>query len=141
MLLIFSASSDSQSFQHSSRFFVPLMHWAFPGMTAERIDSIHYVFRKICHLTEYALLALLLWRAIRHTSRPLVAPQRNEGGWRWPEAGLALALVWLYSASDELHQVFVPTRTGMVSDVFIDTSGGALGLLLIWSFGKFFKRW
>lgn len=111
------------------------MHWAFPRMTAEQIDSIHYVFRKICHLTEYALLALLLWRAIRQ-------PQKNNPRpWVWPEAGLALALVWLYSASDELHQVFVPTRTGMVSDVFIDTSGGALGLLLIWSFGKFFKRW
>ena len=117
------------------------MHWAFPSLTAEQIDSIHYIFRKICHLTEYALLALLLWRAIRHTHHPTVASQRSEDGWRWPEAGLALAIVWLYSASDELHQVFVPTRTGMVSDVFIDTSGGAIGLLLLWSCGKLFKRW
>lgn len=135
MLVIFSASSDVQSFQHSSSLFVPLLHWLFPTMSAEHIDAIHYLFRKVCHLTEYALLALLLWRAIRQ-------PQRNDPRpWLWPEAGLALAIVFFYSASDELHQVFVPTRTGMVSDVFIDTGGGAIGLLLLWGIGKIFKRW
>ena len=113
--------------------------------------TIHFLFRKVCHLTEYALLALLLWRAIHFTRHPPATPKVNEGGraapkrsdvgWRWPEAGLALAIVLLYSASDELHQVFVPTRTGMVSDVFIDTGGGAMGLLLLWGIGKVFKRW
>jgi VanZ family protein len=135
MALIFSASSDVKSYEHSASLFVPLLHWLFPRMSADQIDSLHYLFRKCCHLTEYALLALLLWRAIRQ-------PQKNDPRrWRWDEAGLVLAIGFLYSASDELHQVFVPTRTGMVSDVFIDTSGGAAGLLLLWLLGKIFKRW
>ena len=38
----------------------------------------------------------------------------------------------LYAASDEFHQSFVPTRTPLVSDVLIDTAGGAIGLLALW---------
>jgi VanZ family protein len=135
MLLVFSASADTQSYRHSSSLFVPLLHWLFPGMSMEHIEMIHHAFRKCGHLTEYAIFALLLWRAIRQ-------PQRNDlRPWRWDEAGLALALVFLYAASDEFHQIFVQARTAMVSDVFIDSSGGAIGLLSLWIAGKLFKRW
>ena len=135
MCLIFFASADTHSYQHSSTLFVPLLHWLFPRMTTEHLEMIHHVFRKCGHLTEYAVFALLLWRAIRK-------PQRDDPRpWRWDEAGLALALVFLYAASDEFHQIFVPSRTAMVSDVFIDSSGGLIGLLLLWATGKIFKRW
>jgi len=145
MVLIFSASADTKSYQHSSALFEPLLHWLFPQMSQAHVELIHHLFRKTGHLTEYALLALLLWRAI-HQSRknnrqPLVAPKRSEGGWRWDEAGLSLALVFLYAASDELHQVFVALRTALVSDVCLDTSGGAIGLLLLWGIGKILKHW
>ncbi len=126
MILIFSASSDSHSYQHSSLFFEPLLRWLFPEMPPAQVEAIHHAFRKICHLTEYALLAWLVWRAVRK-------PVKNDPRpWRWPEAGLALAVVFAYAASDEFHQIFVPTRTPMVSDVLIDTSGGAAALCLLW---------
>ena len=135
MIIIFSASGDGQSYKHSSRIIVPLLHWLFPWMSQELIETLHYLARKCGHLSEYAMLGLLLWRAIRQ-------PQKTDPRpWLWPEAGLALALVFLYSASDELHQVFVPSRTGLVSDVCIDTLGGAAGLLLLWLLGMVFKRW
>ena len=140
MVLIFSASGDTNSFQHSSTLFVPLLHWLFPAMSMETIEAIHHAFRKCGHLSEYALLALLLWRAIYHTRQPLVAPELGEGKWRWDEAGLVLALIFLYAASDEIHQAFVPGRTALVSDVFIDTAGGAAGLLALWLARKIFKR-
>ena len=135
MAVIFSASADTHSAQHSSRFFLPLLHWLFPKMSAAHVDTCHYIFRKCCHLTEYALLAVLFWRAIRQ-------PWKNQQQpWRWSQAGIALGLVLLYAASDEIHQAFVPTRTAHVTDVLIDTGGAAIGLLLLWSFGKIFKRW
>ena len=56
------------------------------------------------------------------------------------EAGVALSLVFLYAASDEFHQRFVPTRTPLVSDVFIDTCGGAAGMFALWIFGRLRKR-
>jgi VanZ family protein len=135
MVLIFSASSDTHSYQHTSRFFEPLLRWLFPQMPPATVDAIHHFFRKTGHFTEYAVLALLLWRTIRQ-------PQKGDPRkWRWDEAGLALSVVFLYAAGDELHQVFVNGRTALVSDVFIDTTGGATGLLLLWLAGKIFKRW
>ena len=134
MTLIFSFSSDRESSQHSSRFFEPIMRWLFPHMPPTQLEAIHYGFRKCCHLTEYAILALLLWRAIR---QPREGPPRP---WVWAEAGLALAFVFLYAASDELHQVFVPSRTGQVSDVLVDTAGGAAGLFLLWSVRRWFQK-
>jgi VanZ family protein len=134
MLVIFTASADGNSSRHSSLYFDPLMHWLFPHMTQGKIDSIHYIFRKCCHLTEYAILALLCRHAIRRSMK------NTAPAWRWPEAGLALAIVFLYSASDELHQVFVPTRTGQISDVLVDFSGGVIGLTLLRLGKKFFRR-
>ena len=36
----------------------------------------------------------------------------------------------LYAASDEIHQLFVPGRSGEVRDVMIDFSGAVLGIAL-----------
>jgi VanZ family protein len=135
MALIFSASADSHSYEHSSFFVEPFLHWLFPRMSQSRVEVIHHFIRKCAHLTEYAVLALLLWRAVRQ-------PVNNDPRpWKWPEAGLALAIVLLYAASDEFHQSFVPMRTALVSDVFIDTAGGATGLLALWIFGRWRKHW
>lgn len=137
MIVIFSASGDTKSYQHSSALFSPVLRWLFPHMSAEHIELLHHLVRKTAHLTEYALLALLLWRAIRR-------PQKCDHGlrpWRWDEAGLSLASVFLYAASDEFHQIFVPSRTPLVSDVIIDTTGGAISLLLLWGIGKILKHW
>ncbi len=66
--------------------------------------------RKLAHVAEYAVLAVLLVRACR---RP----------------GVAMLLGLLYAASDELHQSFVPGREGRPRDVAIDSVGLVLGLL------------
>jgi VanZ family protein len=91
--------------------------------------------RKCAHLTEYAVLALLLWRAMRK-------PVRNDPRpWNWREARFVLLLVMCYAATDEFHQIFVPARTSLVSDVFIDTAGGAAGLAALWILGRWRKHW
>jgi len=135
MGIIFSASGDTNSYRHSSTLFEPLLHWLFPHLPQAQVETLHYYFRKCAHLSEYAILALLLRRAIRQ------APKQSRRPWRWDEAGLALAIVYLYAASDELHQVFVPNRCGQVSDVLVDCSGAVLGLGLLWFGGKILKRW
>jgi len=135
MALIFSASSDVASYEHTSRLFEPLLRWLLPWLAQARIEAIHYFFRKCGHLAEYGILALLLWQAIRHT-----VPPRSRR-WRWSQAGLVLAIVLLYAASDEIHQAFVPGRTARVSDVLVDTAGGAFGLGVLWLAGRIFRRW
>ena len=124
MVLIFSASADSHSYEHSSFLVEPLLHWLFPQMSQANVDEIHHLIRKCGHLTEYAILALLLWRAISQATNLLA----------WQRARRTLLIVCLYAATDEFHQSFVPTRTSLVSDVFIDTTGGVIGLLVLWFF-------
>ena len=135
MALIFSASGDTHSYVHSSRLLAPLLHWLFPQMPEAWVDAVVGFARKWAHLTEYAVLALLLWRALRQ-------PVKNDPRpWSWREARLALLTVALYGASDEFHQLFVATRDAAVHDVFIDTVGGAAGLLTLRLFGRWRKHW
>jgi len=125
MAIIFSFSSDTHSQQHSSRLFEPFFHWLFPSMSQAEVEKLHHYFRKCGHLTEYAILGLLVWRAL-HGSKGKLPP------WSWPKVGGTLLIVFLYAATDEFHQVFVPGRTPMISDVLVDTAGGAIGLLVLW---------
>ncbi len=135
MGLIFSVSSDTLSFQHSSRIIGPLVRWLFPQLSDTTVAHIVFGIRKCAHLAEYAILALLLWRALR----PAAKPKARE--WRWSRAGLALAVAALYAATDEVHQSFVPSRQGSVWDVLLDTTGAALALLFLWATGRWRKLW
>jgi VanZ family protein len=80
----------------------------------------------MAHLTEFAILALLLRRALDKHSR-------NQGrSWNWSVSVAALGLTAFYASTDEFHQLFVPSREASIIDVLIDTTGGALGLALFW---------
>jgi VanZ family protein len=135
MALIFTGSADTSSFQHSSRIIGPILHWLFPNMAPDTVNELVFIARKGAHLTEYAILGLLFWRALRRPNRDVSRP------WDWPLAGRALLLTALYAASDEFHQYFVPSRQSSVIDVLIDSSGAAAGLVLLWLFGRWRKWW
>jgi len=135
MLVIFGASGDSHSFKHSSRLIGPVVRWLFPQISDHALYRVVFGVRKCAHVTEYAVLALLIWRGLRK-------PVRNDDRpWQWRHARLTLVLVMLYAGSDELHQAFVPTREASVLDVFIDTGGAALGLGALWMAGRWRRRW
>ena len=135
MAVIFSASSDSGSNEHTSRFLGPLFHWLLPALSPAAIADMVYAVRKTAHVTEYALLGLLVWRAWRQ-------PVRNDPRpWSWRQARLAWWLTVLYAGTDEFHQLFVPSREARVTDVAIDACGAAAGLLLLWAIGRWRKHW
>jgi VanZ family protein len=135
MTLIFSASSDTGSFARSSRIVAPLLHWLFPHLSEDTVYLVVLIVRKGAHLTEYAVLALLLWRALRQSAK------KEARRWSWPTFRLVLLLAALYAASDEFHQQFVASRDSAVHDVLIDTMGSAAGLLALWLFGRWRKYW
>jgi VanZ family protein len=146
MALIFSASSDKMSGQRSSRIIGPLVRWLIPNISKEALDRVVHTVRKIAHVTEYAILAVLLWRALR-TLQPLGVGRAVPSApafprpWRWPVAIGAFALAALYAITDEFHQSFVPSRQGQVFDVLLDSFGAAIGLLALWLFGRWRKYW
>lgn len=135
MAVIFTASSDTHSYEHSSRLIAPLLYWLFPHISANTVDWVVFIARKCAHLTEYSVFALLLWRALRQFFR------NDSRNWSWRQAGTTLLIVAFYAATDEFHQRFVAGRTPAVHDVLIDTLGGATGLFLLWLVGRWRKCW
>ncbi len=86
-----------------------------PALTA-------HVWDKLLHLIEYGGLGFLFGL--------LVGLRGEKGAWRvdWHAVLAWSALAgFLYGASDELHQSFVPGRDAELGDVAADTLGAVLG--------------
>jgi VanZ family protein len=124
MSLIFGFSTTAGSTANTSRIIEPLLRWLLPQLSESAIHQAHHYIRKAGHLTEYAVLGWLLWRALWQSSRD--ASRASI----WKPALTALALSAAYAATDEWHQTFVSTRTPSVRDVMIDTTGALFGIVL-----------
>ena len=75
------------------------------------------IFRKLGHITGYALLtALWAWALGGIVRRPVL---------------IAVLIAFAYACTDEFHQTFVSGRTGTPIDVGIDAIGMALAAFLI----------
>jgi VanZ family protein len=133
--VIVMASGDSKSVQRSSRIIEPLMRWLFPQASDETIHTVVFIARKWAHLAEYAILALILWRALRRTRTPPLE------SWSRRIALLAWGGATAFAITDELHQTFVPGRQGSFWDVVIDSIGAAGGLFVFWLLGRWRKQW
>ena len=131
--MIFSISTDIGSMQHTSRIIGPILRFFWPTVSGETIHDVQVVVRKTGHVTGYAILAMLIWRA------------RNRGvftnGWTWRVARFTELIALLYAISDEVHQSFVPTREASAVDVLIDCAGAAAGIFVVWVIGKARKKW
>lgn len=97
---------------------LPVVAWAAVIFMFSSIPSLSTglglwdtILRKGAHLTEYAVLGGLLYRAL---GRETVALAAGTG----------------YAVTDELHQYFVRGRHASPVDVAIDAVGVAAGMLL-----------
>ncbi|HUL51512.1 MAG TPA: VanZ family protein [Candidatus Nitrosotalea sp.] len=133
--LIFGGSTDLLSSRRTSRFIRPILLWFKPDLSEESVSEIVLVIRKMGHVTEYAILGMLIWRALRKPVRNKPRP------WSRREAILSVLAAGAYAATDEWHQSFVATRFASPMDVLLDTFGASVGLFLLWGIGKFRRRW
>ena len=124
--VIFIGSTDLLSAEQTSRFIVPILLWLKPGMAPETTWIILVMMRKCAHVTEYAILALLLGRALRSGTALRVKMSMLFG--------TVLLGCAVFAASDEFHQSFVKSRTPSVRDVLLDIVGALIGLLIGMSF-------
>jgi len=93
-------------------------------------EQWNFSIRKLAHLTEYAILGILLYNAFRvsRVEKNLIP--------------YSLLICMIYAITDEIHQLFVPGRTGKIVDVGVDSLGGVLGLIfmiLLMSVQRIFK--
>ena len=121
-VVISLASTDTFSASHTSRFILPFLHRLLPYASEETLDRLHFIIRKVGHFTEYFIFGVILFRSIRG----------QRGGWSLKWAVLALAIAAGYSALDEFHQFFVPSRTASPWDSLLDTVGAAIAQVVTW---------
>jgi VanZ family protein len=81
------------------------------------LGLVDTIGRKLIHFAQYALLALLWWRALRTKLEDRRA------------ALAAFVATALYAATDEYHQSFVEGRNGSPIDWAIDSAGAAVASL------------
>ena len=86
----------------------------------EFISGISFAERKLAHFTEYAVLGVLLMNAGLYYKK-----KKSD------TAVICFFIGAVYAASDEIHQLFVPGRAGMVTDCAIDSAGVLAGVLLV----------
>lgn len=135
MAIIFSASTGAMASSETSRIIGPILNWLFPDMSPGTVYICISLIRKTAHIVEYAILSILVWRALR---KPAWTDKRP---WQHSTAFKAFAIATFYAFTDEFHQAFVPSREGTLRDVGYDTGGVVIGLLLIWLCGRLLKRW
>ncbi len=76
-----------------------------------------FVFRKIAHMTEFAILAFLYFRAFNYN--------KKTKNFFWP-----MFISFIFAVLDEFHQHFVPGRYANLYDVLIDFLGIVAGSFL-----------
>ncbi|HYE82842.1 MAG TPA: VanZ family protein [Clostridia bacterium] len=129
MLLIFNLSSQvaEQSDQLSRglvKIVVEFIDKLLPGYDFD-MDMFNHIIRKYAHFFAYLMLGILVVNALRRS------------GFRGIKVCvLAIGICVLYAVSDEVHQLFVPGRSGQARDVLIDSAGSAVGIGLYLTFGR-----
>jgi len=124
-LLVLLLGGEHFSATRSYRTFAEIVRFFRPEASAGEIWFLFLWARKLAHALEYALLALFAFRAGRLSLRsPLVRVALF--------AGLFSAVV---ATADDVRQSSLGSRTGSLTDVWIDvvSAAVALGLLLLLS--------
>jgi VanZ family protein len=128
--VIFMASTDTFSSEHTASVFEPILRWVVRSLTEEQFEAIHYFIRKSAHFTEYFVFCLLLYRAVRG----------DRKGWRWTWGVAALFCAAGYSVLDEIHQAFVASRTASAYDSLLDSIGAFAAFAVLWMWFRFRNR-
>jgi VanZ family protein len=117
-------STNLGSAEHTGRILYPLFHFLF-DMDPERFAFWHFLFRKLGHVIGYFILSVLLFRSWRATF------PRLSTRWCIEWATVALLSTSLVALLDEWHQSYLPSRTGTVRDVILDTIAALLAQIAL----------
>lgn len=91
------------------------------------LNVFDFLFRKLAHILEYAVLFLLWYRVLENSQYNVLI---HVDAFKFALWGAFLISV-LYGISDEVHQGLVPTRDGKMVDVLVDGVGVFLGSLIV----------
>ena len=80
--------------------------------------------RKYAHIALYFIMGILAFFVVPNRKRSFERPL------------IAIAICYLCSVFDEIHQYFVPSRTAEFTDTLIDAIGFTISILICWCIGS-----
>ena len=90
------------------------------------IDFMQFIIRKSAHTFLYIVLSILVLveLSLFNVKREII---------------FTSIISVLYAISDEIHQYFVPGRSGEIRDVIVDTIGVVIGIIIVKIVRKMYK--
>ena len=123
LVVIAIESTSYLSAEETSRFLYPIFHFLL-GMDWQRFLVWHHYIRKGGHFVGYFILSVLLFRAWKATLK-------LPAWWALRWSAIAFFMSALVASLDEWHQTYLPSRTGRVSDVVLDSSAALTAQIVI----------
>lgn len=119
-VIFFMSEQDGTHSSGQSNFIAEILKNIGFDITAVLGDSGTFIIRKLGHLTEYFILAILFFRVFVLKFK------------MYTVRVISIITTFIYACSDEFHQSFIVGRTASFRDVLIDTFGGILAMLLLY---------
>lgn len=115
MIIIFIFSHDSGSTSTiKSNIFVDRFYNIFNFNINRRL--LTKIIRKSAHISLYALLGFSVSNYLIDFNKKIYIN--------------SILFILIYSISDEVHQLFIPNRSGSIIDILIDLIGEIIGIIL-----------
>ncbi len=127
MGLIAFESTNWLSSAHTGSFLYYWMVKLFGPINPLWFETFHHYVRKTGHVFGYAMLSFLLFRAWRAT-----LPRVDLTRWSIHWAGIAWLMTVFVASLDEWHQTFLPSRTGTIRDVYLDSTAALAMQIILW---------
>ncbi len=146
--VIRAESTDMASASNTTGVLYEVIAVVVPKVEPTFVEQLDAVLRKTGHFLGYGILSALVFFALRNTNRdrmkrildrPWGTYLRDVWRLEWVVIGMLATIVT--AACDEIHQTFIPSRTGRWQDVVIDTCGAAvIQLVIYWIMKKRLKH-
>lgn len=118
LIFSFSAQPSDDSMDLSDGLLHAILRFLHINLPEAVITFMRVFIRKVAHFSIYMLLGFLMYLLVHKG----YCVREKTSAWQ------AVLYSFLYAVTDEVHQIFVPGRSGMVKDVIIDTSGAVCGM-------------
>ena len=131
MLLVIARESTAAFGSENTSQIFRAVYEGISGHVSDAVwQGVHHRIRKTGHFLGYGTLGVSWLRALLYTW--MIAMQHRPAAvWRRWSVQMAICCTALVAAIDEVHQSYIPDRTGLVTDVLLDTSGALIFCALI----------
>jgi len=126
-------STDTASSANTWNLISYIVSIVFPHISPDLVSKANDILRKTGHFMGYGILGALVFFALKNTNRDWLRPLlRRPWGtylpdlWRFEWAMIGMLVTIVTASFDEIHQSFLPSRTGRWQDVVLDTCGAAV---------------